>query len=183
VHLTFCNRLCATRLHNRSAAGLSLRSDPKGNSGCAPRVHNLAPETPPWRPLESVCVPESPNESCHQFAIAGALSSATIFAFCSLQVKLLYYPAGLWHASRNSCLSSRSKRHAVLQGLEERSSVQAPPCEVQVNFACSSASSRVWVTMLLLPQWQQPHPIDAVQRRHQPASPPSCISHKKKERS
>jgi hypothetical protein len=60
--------------------------------------------------LESVCVPESPNESCHQFAIAGALSSATIFVLCSLHVKLLYYPAGLWRASRGSCLSSRSKK-------------------------------------------------------------------------
>ncbi len=133
VHPTFFNRLCATRLHNRNAAGPrcpcpkrsahkaipyclcihaaltrawhpgdfshevplsssthSPRPDHKGNSNvCALRVHKLGPESESGTfPRAFVC--QRVPRSRHLFAVARTLPSPTMFAFCSLDVKLLF---------------------------------------------------------------------------------------------
>jgi hypothetical protein len=85
---------CATRLHNRNAACPRLpptpRSDPKGNSDvCASLLHKLGPEnTRATFPRVFVC--QRVPGSCHLFAIDRTLPSPTMFAFYSLDVKLLF---------------------------------------------------------------------------------------------
>jgi hypothetical protein len=78
-----------------SSSSHSPRPDYKGNSMfCALRVHKFGPETQSRDPSrERLCARESHGD-CHLFAIAGALPSPTIFAFCSLNVKLIFCPIG-----------------------------------------------------------------------------------------